>query len=64
MQALMGAIAKGMLLKDQKERIASQQVIPPEWYSRYMVAIWGCRHLSDWVHAAATAGGGIAGSAA
>lgn len=26
MQALMGAIAKGMLLKEKKERIASQQV--------------------------------------
>lgn len=31
MQALMGAIAKGMLLKDQKERIASQQVILLGW---------------------------------
>lgn len=31
MQALMGAIAKGMLLKEQKERIASQQVGAPSY---------------------------------
>ena len=41
MQALMGAIAKGMLLKDQKERIASQQVTQMQQCSTY--TSWGCR---------------------
>ena len=45
MQALMGAIAKGMLLKDQKERIASQQVNQNQLCSRYMFTMCGCRTL-------------------
>jgi hypothetical protein len=43
MQALMGAIAKGMLLKDQKERIASQQVTQMQQCSMYICIPWGCR---------------------